>query len=258
MAKSYINITPTDYEVLALCREVPFIDVELAHKVFYSSHKLPDYARKKLTLLERDQLIKGWMVPGQKKLYTLTKQGGQFLKMVSEDIKGKYFKPDFSQEMVFTSRINPPAITHTRKLIDLLLKMRAFNFFDAVFLFDHLQGKDAYTKNRPDIIMSKGGHSIYLEYENSSKAPQSYYERFQNFFKDSSKLVLVLYVCSERWISDRILRYISEFRAGKNAQKFKDHEIKESERIYISGPEMTFKNCLDKTLTLEQIMERLK
>jgi hypothetical protein len=222
VAKSYINVTVTDYETLALAREVTFIDVDIVRRVFYSSHNLPDYGRKKLTMLEKDGLLKGWMIPGQKKLYTLTRQGGQFLKMVSDDIPGKYFRPDFSKDMIFTSRINPPAITHTRKLIDLFLSLRAYNFFDSVFIFDHLQGKDTYTQNRPDLYLSKGGHSIYLEYENNSKAPQSYYDRFQNFFKDTPGLVLILYICSEPWITQRILRYISEFRAGTHAHKFKE------------------------------------
>ena len=257
MAKSYLNITATDFEVLALAREVPFVDVELVHKVFYSSHQLPDYARKKMTLLERDGLLRGWMIPGQLKLYTLTKVGGQYLKMVSGDIDGKYFKPDLSKDMIYSSRINPPAINHTRNLIDLFLKVRSYNFFDSVFIFDHLKGKDTYTKNRPDLYLAKGGHAIYLEYENSSKTPQSYFERFKNFFRDTPKLVLVLYVCSEEWIADRITRYIAEFRVGEKAFKFTETEIKESERIYISGPNMEFKNCLGKELTLSKVIEKL-
>ncbi len=258
MAKSYINITSTDFEVLALCREVPFIDVDIVHKLFYGSQQLPDYARKKLTLLEKDSLLRGWMIAGQKKLYTLTKQGGAFLKMVSDEIEGKIFKPDFSQEYLFTSNIFAPNISHTRRLIDLFLQLRAYSFFDKVAIFDHLSGKKEYTDNRPDILICHGTHTIYLEYENSAKTPRSYIDRFNNFFKDSPRLILVLYVCSDDWLAERILRYISEFRSSNNAQKFSEHGIKESERLYIGTRGMLFKNCLDKTLTFEQIIERLK
>jgi len=266
MGKSYINLTPKDWEVLSFAREVPYFNGELIREVFWGGKSTDQYVRRKLSHLISEGYIKGWSFPGLKKFYSITSKGAEFFRMISGSVKYEKFRPNLNYEFLITKSINTYQVHHTIEISKLKFEIDKLAEFENVVVYDNCKDKKKTTELlRPDLLIKHKKFSIFVEYEATKKDVNRLWEKANNYLKIMPKpLILVLYICKDGTVLDDLFRCYRIFR-GQGEKKYKGdsrlfrpEEFTLSERFYFGlRNDMVFKNCLGKEIDFPEIFKRI-